>query len=204
MTTPLGGPYADRASVKRRASIPDSTTNQDEDVDDALSSASDAVNQYTGRQFGRTEVATSRSVGIHPSGYLDTDDFYTSEDLVIDGVSWVDNNTTWTLEPADGVLNGVPGYPFERITRYYASHPIYQALSNWPAARRSQVTARWGWASVPGAIRQATLMLAADHLKSKDAPFGVAGFGDYVVRVRANPKVQELLDPYKRDRLLVA
>lgn len=203
MTTPLGGPYADRAAVKRRASIPDSNTAMDEDVDDALLSASGTVNDYTGRQFGRTEVASQRLVEVR-GRYLNTDDFYSTEGLIIDGVAWVDGNTTWTLEPADGVLNGVPGYPYERISRYYASHPIYRAQALWPFYGRSLVTALWGWAAVPAAVRQATLMLSADHLKSKDAPFGVAGFGDYVVRVRANPKVAELLDPYRRDRLLVA
>lgn len=202
-TAALGGPYAELADVKRRAGIPDSTTNQDGDATAALLSASGAVNDYTERQFGRVEAPTARTVQIR-QGFLDTDDFYSTTGLVIDGVAWVDNNTTWTLEPSDGVINGVPGYPYERITRYYASHPIYQALSNWPITSRSTVTALWGWEAIPAAIVQATLMLAADHLKSKDAPFGVAGFGDYVIRVRANPKVQELLDPYRRNPLKVA
>lgn len=202
MTAPLGGPYADAADVKRRAAIPDSNTTLDDDVATALASASDMINQYTGRQFGRTDTATARTVRASAL-YLDTDDFWTTEGLVIDGVSWVDGTTTWTLEPANGVLNGVPGYPYERITRTYGGHPIY--MSTLDTYRPpSLVTAKWGWAAVPGSIVQACLMLAADHLKSKDTPFGVAGFGDYVVRVRANPKVQELLDPYRRDALKVA
>lgn len=202
MTTPLGGPYADPADVKRRANIPDSNTTLDTDVDMALASASDMINQYTGRQFGRTDTASQRTVrwsGVH----LDTDDFWTTTGLVIDGVSWVDPNTTWILEPTDGVLNGVPGHPYERITRAYGDHPIYMStLGSYRPP--TLVTAKWGWAAVPGSIVQACLLLAADHLKSKDTPFGVAGFGDYVVRVRANPKVQELLDPFRRDAVKVA
>lgn len=202
MTTPLGGPYADAAAVKRRAGIPDNNTTQDEDVADALASGADTINNYCGRQFGRVEVATQRSVPVR-NGYLDTDDFYSAAGLVINGYAYAPGGT-WVLEPLDGVLNGVPGYPFERITRAYGDHPIYQASSGYAWSAPALVTALWGWAAVPGSIRQAQLMLSADHLKSKDAPFGVAGFGDYVVRVRANPKVQELLDPYRRERILTA
>lgn len=202
MTTPLGGPYADAAAVKRRAGIPDSDTSKNDDVDDALASGADTIHNYCGRQFGRTEVASQRSVKV-VNGYLDTDDFYSSTGLIINGYAYTAGGT-WNLEPTDGILNGVPGYPFERITRAYGDHPIYQAGYGYAGVAPALVTALWGWAAVPGAIRQAQLMLSADHLKSKDAPFGVAGFGDYVVRVRANPKVQELLDPFRRDRILTA
>jgi hypothetical protein len=48
-------------------------------------------------------------------------------------------------------------------------------------------------------------MLAEETFKLKDAPFGVAGFGDFgVVRVRENPAVARLLAPYKRYPMLVA
>lgn len=201
-TAPLGGPYATLADVKRRMSTADSNTSGDTDANYALASASDMINQYTGRQFGRVETASARSVRVR-RGYLDTDDFWTTDDLVINGSAYVVGGT-WSLEPSDGILNGVPGYPYERIVRTFGDHPIYQAYGGYAATAPTLVIARWGWAAVPGSIVQACLMLAADHLKSKDAPFGVAGFGDYVVRVRANPKVQELLDPFRRDALKVA
>lgn len=202
MTTPLGGPYTDRATAKRRAGIPDSNTTQDADIDAALLSAADTIHKYTGRQFGRADTVSTRSV-YWTGGHLDTDDFWTTTGLSIGGVAWVDGNTSYVLEPADGVVNGVPGWPYERISRYHGAHPIYAALGgHWNAP--VLVTAMWGWEAVPAGITQASLLLVADHLKIKDAPFGVAGFGDYVVRVRSNPRVAELLDPCVRDKIKVA
>jgi hypothetical protein len=62
-----------------------------------------------------------------------------------------------------------------------------------------QITALWGWAAVPAAVKQATFIVAADLWKAKDAAFGVAGFGEFgAVRVgsRINPQAQVLLAPF--------
>ncbi len=67
-----------------------------------------------------------------------------------------------------------------------------------------QITGIWGWATVPAAIRQATLIAAAEIFKLKDAPFGVTGFGDLgIVRIQANPMVARLVGPYIRNPVLV-
>lgn len=190
----LGGPYATRATLKRRMGIPDSTTSQDVDVDRALSSASSAINLVTGRQFGRANVVSARQFYAGRSG-IDVDDIYDLAGLTVDGNALAVD--TWTAEPLNGIKNGVYGWPTERLSSRYGTHPIYQ-FAQWPG-RLVTVEALWGWAEVPADIEQACLMLAADQLKSADAPFGVAGFGDYVVRVRANPKVAELLNPYVRE-----
>jgi hypothetical protein len=193
--TALGGPYATRAKMKRRMGIPDSNTTQDSDIDDELLSASNAINSFCGRQFGRVEVATARQ---YPNGLngIDIDDAYSLTGMLIDDVAY--SSTTWIAEPLDGVVNGVPGWPFTRLARPFGTHPIYLSRRGYPTTLVT-VTALWGWAQVPPNVHSACLLLAADGLKSKDAPFGVAGFGDYVVRVRANPKVKELLDPYVRE-----
>jgi hypothetical protein len=68
-----------------------------------------------------------------------------------------------------------------------------------------QVTAQWGWAAVPPAVKEACLILAEETFKLKDAPFGIQGYGDYgPVRVRDNPKVASMLNPYRRKSVLVA
>lgn len=186
----LGGPYATRAALKRRMSIPDANTVQDADADSALASASEAINRWCGRQFGQALEASERTYTPGPGG-VDTDDFWTTDDLVIWGTAYAAGN--YSLEPANGIVDGVPGWPFNRVGAPYGSFLSFSWLDS-PIT----VSARWGWAQVPESIVSACLMLAADTLKSKDAPFGVAGFGDYVVRVRANPKVAELLAPYVR------
>lgn len=191
----LGGPYADRATLKRRMGIPDATTSKDTDIDRALSSASAAINHFTGRQFGRAEVASERVFVAGRSG-VDIDDVYDLTGLTVDGAAYA--TTGYVPEPLNGMRNGVPGWPYERLASPYGAHPIYLARLGWPGTTVT-VSALWGWAQVPEDIRSACLMLASDQLKSADAPFGVAGLGDYVIRVRANPKVQELLNPYVKD-----
>jgi hypothetical protein len=59
------------------------------------------------------------------------------------------------------------------------------------------VTGVFGWPAVPANVKQAALIAAADLFRLKDAPFGIAGFGEFgVVRVQANPRVMSLLRRY--------
>lgn len=195
MTTPLGGPYATRDQLKRRQGIPDTNTYVDSDLDDALSAASVQVNRYCGRQFGQAASATDRTFEIGKTG-IQTDDFFTTTGLVIDGTAWA-SITAYDLYPSDGVLDGVPGWPYLRLRNRRQANGWA-----WPWILANQggrivVTAQWGWAAVPADIVSATLMLAAEELKLKDTPFGVAGFGDFAIRVRSNPKIAERLDPYR-------
>ena len=61
------------------------------------------------------------------------------------------------------------------------------------------VTARWGWPAIPAPVKQAAFLVSAEQWKLKDAPFGVAGFGEFgAIRVRLNPMVTTLLGPYRR------
>jgi hypothetical protein len=195
----LGGPYSTRAKLKKRMGIPDATTAQDDEVDRALLSASSAINRWCGRQFGQATEASVRTFLADASG-VDIADAWSLDGITVAGSAL--DTTTWTALPLDGVRDGVPGWPYERLERTWGDHPIYHSV--YPIGRAVLVSALWGWASVPADIESACLMLAADTLKSKDAPFGVAGFGDYAIRVRANPKVQELLMPYVREPLKVA
>ena len=62
---------------------------------------------------------------------------------------------------------------------------------------RVKITGIWGWADVPPNVTAAALILAADLFKAKDAPWGIAGFGDLgMVKVQSNPWVVELLRGY--------
>jgi hypothetical protein len=196
----LGGPYADRATLKRRMGIPDATTTKDADLDRELSSASLAINKYCNRQFGRVDVASERQFYAGRSG-IDIHDVYDLTGLLIDGVAF--DTTIWTAEPLDGIRDGVPGWPYERLSTGWGTHPIYMS-SLARAGALVTVTALWGWAAIPDDVESACLLLAADGVKSADAPFGVAGFGDYVVRVRTNPRAAELLEPYRREPVKAA
>lgn len=194
----LAGPYCERNELKRRMQIPDSDNTRDAELDDARASASDTINRFCSRVFGRAEVATARTFYGRSSG-VDTDDFWTADDLLINGVPWA-LGQAYALEPLNGVVDGVPGWPTNRLATPWMTHPIYWG-GNGVAV---EVTAKWGWETVPASVKDACLILAADDLKSGDAPFGVAGFGDYVTRVRSNPRAAEKLKAYVREILKAA
>lgn len=199
---PLGGPYATLSALKNRMGIPDSNTSRDEDLLQRLRSASSDINSWTHRQFGRVEVATTRTFRIGPSG-VDTHDFWTNTDLAITpylgtvaGTAW--DVATLALEPTDGIVNQVPGWPYRRIAMDgVGSHPLWLA-TNW-GGYTVRVTAKWGWEAVPEPVITSCLMLAVADDKAKDAPFGVAGFGDFAIRIRANPMVEQKLKDYVLD-----
>jgi len=194
--TDIGGPYADLEALKHRLDIPDDNTDHDTDLESSLIAASGTVNHFCGRQFGKTESATERRFRAGRRG-VDVDDFWTADGLIV--TPWANGaaGTSWTadyefeLEPPDGVVDGVPGWPFNRLT--------YSTFGTWTfyGVAHVRVTAKWGWADVPGPVRSATLMLAAMDWKSADAPFGYAAFGDYAARIRGNPMAQALLAPYQ-------
>jgi hypothetical protein len=46
-------------------------------------------------------------------------------------------------------------------------------------------------------VHEACLIVASETVKLRDAPFGVAGYGDYgAIRVRNNPMAMGMLAPY--------
>jgi len=197
----IGASYATVAQLKYRLGIPDSDTSKDADLQDKLNSASSDVNLYTGRQFGRDEVVSERTFAPGRTG-VDTHDFWTSTGLAIVPYLGQTAGTPWTvagleLFPTDGIWEQQPGWPFWRICYGWSMSAFY-------SASKVKVTAKWGWAAVPTPVITATLLLAAMDNKAGDAPFGVAGFGDYAVRVKSNPMAEEKLRPYVKDPIKVA
>lgn len=65
-----------------------------------------------------------------------------------------------------------------------------------------QIVGVWGFAAVPVAIKQATILQASREFKRFDSPLGVAGFGDMgMLRVSRyiDPDVEMLVRPYVRN-----
>lgn len=200
----LGDTYATLPQLKDRLG-----ENRDDDNDvlqGALDAASRGIEKFTGRTFNDAETATARVFRPTNHCIVKVDDFHTTTGLVVasdDGDTGT-FGTTWTtadyeLWPLNGVVDGEPGWPYSKL----------QAVnSRWfYRGRRAsvQVTARWGWAAVPAAVREACLIAAVELFKLKDAPFGVGGYGDFgIIRVRDNPFVARMLQPYVRHVLMVA
>lgn len=197
---PIGDPYASLTELKARLSITDAV--DDAALTAAVDGASREIEDHTRRQFNAEETATARRYYAVSRTVCAVDDFHTTTGLVVETDDDLDGvyETAWTaadfqLEPIEGVHHGRTGWPFWRLVA--VGSPAFPTSSR--AAVR--VTAQWGWGAVPAQVKEATLILAEEIFKLKDAPFGVAGFGEFgVVRVRDNPAVARKLKPYRRGR----
>lgn len=106
-------------------------------------------------------------------------------------------NTDFIAEPVNQMHAGLTGWPYTRL------HAVGTQV--WPmrysATQREtvKITGTWGWAAVPDAVKQATKIVAHQLWKLGEAPFGVAGWGDYgAIRVREIPQASDLLAPYRK------
>lgn len=176
----------------------------------ALNAASRAVDNYTGRRFWQDAAPTARL--FHPlagSAELWVDDISTATGLAIatdDGsgnyaTTWAaDSYRLWPYQA------NTPGSPYQAWWKIESVGNIMRFdISTARGLLPVQVTARWGWAAVPPEIEQATLLKAARLYVRKDAPLGVAQFGEIAaVRVtRMDADVVELLSPFRRDVAMV-
>lgn len=193
--------YATLAEVKTSLKIND--TIDDSILEMAIESASREIDAYTARYFYNGGTAVK---------YFAAEDNYTTLTEDLQSVSELatsvnaDNvfDTVWSatdyqLQPVNGRSNGIasPYTSIRALTTYY--FPV------WNNMTLVKVTGVWGWASVPIAIKQATILLAARIYKRSDSPLGIAGFGDMgVMRVsnQIDPDVAQLVNPYRMLRNL--
>ncbi len=196
--------YATLTELKLYLGLTD--TSQDAQLQDSLVTASRGIDHICSRRFYPDQAATARVFRPRDQWTVLVDDFWTTTDLVVktDGGDGTYATTIaaagYQLEPLNGVNDGEPGWPYNRLCA---------VTSVWPwtstAIPSVQITARWGWATVPGPVKQACVYLAEETFKLKGAPFGVAGEGQFgPIRVRDNPKLLSMLAPYRRYPVLIA
>ena len=198
--------YLDREEFKASVSLTGQTY-ADADVDRAVAAASRAIDNATGRRFypDSTTAHVRYYTPPNPWGF-DIDDLITLTSLKTDMDGDGTYETTWTvttdflLEPFNAAEDG---RPYERVAvQPYGS----QSLRCLP--REVEVTGKFGWATVPEEIKQATAILAGRLLKrSREAPFGVVtvGFEGPAARIaRTDPDLDSLLCEYRSGEVLVA
>lgn len=197
----FGDPYASLQDLKGYLDIDADKVAQDANLSAALLAASDEIEKFCDRQFNKGTVATVRYFEPASCSRVDVDDFHTTTDLTVELYSGSNlygtpiTSTGYELQPVNGVVGGQSGWPYSEI-HVHAAH----LSRSWDRSATVKVTAQWGWAAVPSAVKQATLILASQLHKLADAPFGVAGMSEFgVVRVRDIPAVSALLAKYRRD-----
>lgn len=168
----------------------------------AVNATSRAVDNYTGRRFWKDASPTARTYRVRDLEIAWVDDISTTSGLIVQTDDNLDNSwsTTWTLgtdfdlEPENADTKG-PAYAWWRIkaigTKTFPRSRLRRTL---------KVTSTGGWSAIPDEIEQASIIKASSLFQRKDAPFGVAGFGEFgPVRItRRDPDVIELLNDFIR------
>lgn len=160
-------------------------------LSDVLDAASGAVESYCGRVFTKAETASARQFTVNRSDRVHVDDIAALTDLAVKvGTpgAFVAISAYW-LTPLNSFALGRPA-------EWVYSGDLF-TVATGPTV---EVTALWGWPSVPAEVSRATLLMAARLWSRQSSPTGVAGFGDYgVVRVTSSDAdVARLLDPYAK------
>jgi hypothetical protein len=200
--------YATLTEIKNYLSISDSTDN--DLLEDLIESASRSIDRIANRRFYLDSSASARKYRAYSDIFVYTDDIGSTTGLVVA----IDTNgngtysTTLTLD-TDFILDPLTaaslGRPYTQLTMVSNTQtwPIFPGLTQNGLRPGVQVTAKWGWPSVPSDINMACLILAADLYKRKDAPGGILGLGD-LGAVRMSPigrDVTAIVRAYRKEVL---
>lgn len=170
--------YATLAEAKAYLSIAD--TIDDSMLENMVEAASRAIDNIAGRRFYLDTSASARLYrGTNPY-ILTVDDFGSTTGIALaldtggDGTyeTVLTYNTDYVVEPFNAVAMGKP---YTQITL------VGGQLLPWllPNLRPSvQLTAKWGYPTVPDDISQACLILTADMYKRKDSVGGNLGISE--------------------------
>lgn len=200
--------YATLAEIKGYLSISDST--DDSLLESLIESASRSIDRIANRRFYLDSSATARLYRAYSDVFVYVDDIGTTNGLVV-AVDENGNGTyskTLTLN-TDFILDPLTasslGRPYTQLTMVSNTEmwPIFPGITQNGLRPGVQVTAKWGWPSVPDDINMACLILTADLYKRKDAPGGILGLGD-LGAIRMSPigrDVTAMVRAYKKEVL---
>lgn len=190
---PWGGDYITAADLKAYLHITD--TNDDAQIALAVTAASRAVDRAANRQFGLVAAPELRYYTARWDRgccryVVDIDDLMTQTGLEVE--SGGTGVTDFSVRPSNAAAMGVPWTQI--VFDPNASVSLYED--------GVEVTARWGWASVPTPIKQAVTLQASRLFTRRNAPFGVAGSPELGSELRLlaklDPDVEVTIGPYKR------
>jgi len=198
--------YATLTEIKNYMSISDTTDN--DLLENLVESASRSIDRIANRRFYLDATASARLYRAYSNIFVFVDDIGTTSSLVVktdeDGNGTYSKtltlNTDYILDP---LTSQSLNRPFTQLTMVSntESWPIFPGLTSNGLRPGVQVTARWGWPSVPDDLNMACLILTADLYKRKDAPGGILGLGDLGV-VRMSPigrDVTAMVRAYKKE-----
>jgi hypothetical protein len=195
--------YVELEEFKSTAEM-SSTSFADQDIQLGLVAASRGIDLALGRRFYPDLDANQiRYYTPASPNWLAVDDLITLTALATDpngNATFTDTwtlNTDFVLEPLNAAADGWPYQSLRRQPRSTIFFPYYP--------RAARVTGKFGWATTPTAIKEATTLIAARLMKrTREAPFGIVSFGLDGAAVRAasmarDPEIAFLVGPYSRN-----
>lgn len=202
--TPETNAYVELEEFKSTAELT-GTSFSDQDILTALVAASRGIDQAFGRRF-YPDIDANQIRYYTPQSprWLAIDDLITFTSLATDQTGNGTFSNTWAqnvdfvLEPLNAVADGTP---FTSVCANARSSLYFP--TTYP--RTVKLTGKFGWASVPAGIKDATTIVAARLVKvTREAPFGIASFGLDGNAVRAatimrSPEFAFLAEAYSRN-----
>jgi len=200
--------YATLTEIKTFLSISDNV--DDTLLESMVEAASRSIDRIANRRFYLDANASARAYRVSSPVILYTDDIGTTSGLIVkldeDGDGTFETtltlNTDYIMDPLTALDLGRPYTQVTMVTTS-ESFPIFPGLFQNGLRPGVQVTARWGWPSVPDDINQACLILTADLYKRKDSPGGILGLGD-LGAIRMSPlgrDVTAMVRAYRKEVL---
>lgn len=198
--------YTTLASMKTFLSITDSA--DDTLLEGLIESASRSIDRIANRRFYADSTASARSYRANNNVFVYVDDISSTTGLVVktddDGDGTFETtltiNTDFLVDP---LTAAALGRPFTQLTMVNTLNvwPVYPGLFSNGLRPGVEVTAKWGWPSVPDDIETACQILTADLYKRKDSPGGILGLGD-LGAIRMSPlgrDVTAMVRAYKKE-----
>lgn len=193
------------SDVKTAMSIYDS--NDDDRLELAITTASRMLEGICNRRFYQDAGVSARVFTALNDDLCFVDDISTTTGLIVKtdpqltgtfSQTWA--ATDYQLEPLNNIIDG-QSWPTTQIRGVkFLEFPRFENRAG------VQVTARWGWAAIPDAVKSAGIIQSVAVFKAAEAPFGAMGLAETgIIRVRAiHPTAAALVAPYRRDPILVA
>lgn len=198
--------YTTLIAMKTFLSIADNS--DDTLLEGMIEAASRSIDRIANRRFYLDPTASARQYRAYNEVFAYVDDIGTTSGLLValdedgDGIfeTSLTLNTDFLLDP---LTASSLGRPFTQLTIVNTSYswPVFPGIFSNGLRPGVQVTARWGWPSVPDDIETACQILTADLYKRKDSPGGILGLGD-LGAIRMSPlgrDVTAMVRAYKKE-----
>ena len=192
--------YITLANLKTYLKIDDSV--DDTILESIIESASRSIDRIANRRFYADASATARTYRAVGNMRVQIDDVSSTTGLIVktDPNGTGTYQTTFTInsdfivEPTNAIALGRPITTITIVGGTAFSLPV----NYWPQV---QVTAKWGWPSVPDDVEQATYILSADLYKRRDSIGGVLGLSE-LGAIRMSPlgrDIANIVRAYRRE-----